>query len=54
MRNALFILAGSASIFAVLRLIQDGPAGEIVGGIAVLCACVLFGCGAIVDAVRKQ
>jgi hypothetical protein len=53
-RNALYLLAGCAVGLAVLRRIMDGPGGELVAAAAGVCACILLGAGAIVDAIHRR
>jgi hypothetical protein len=53
MRTGLYGASCSTIIFAGLRLLLDGPSGEVVTALTLLAGCVLFIGGAIVDRLDK-
>lgn len=54
MRTGLYGASCSTVVFAVLRLLQDGPGGETIAALTLLAGCVLFVGGAIVDRLDKS
>lgn len=54
MRNVLYVLSASWACFAVLRLVSDGPRGELVTATALLASSVMFVGGAVIGEMARM
>lgn len=54
LRNVMWCGSGVATVFAVLRTIQNGPQGELITALTLIAACVLFVGGGVVDRLDRR